>query len=238
MHKIIAVTSGKGGVGKSTFSVGVARALCRLSKKVLLVDLDSGFRCLDLMLGVSEQVVFDINDISSGKIEAEDAIIRSEGFCPDLIAAPFDPQAPITEGILKIIALCDYDFIIFDFPAGFSEINYRILPKDTMFITVSTPDPICVRDAAAICRALRSFAKNRRLVINRFDKDMISSGNHFGIDELIDSSSTRLIGVIPEDRESAFMLSVSKDVKRGKTRKAYLRIAERLCGKDIKLKLK
>lgn len=238
MKSIIAVTSGKGGVGKSTFSVGISRALCRLSKKVLLVDLDSGFRCLDLMLGVSDRVVFDLGDISAGKMETEDVIIKGEGFCPDLIAAPFSAETPITGGILKILENSDYDFIIFDFPAGFSDENYRALPNDTMFITVSTSDPICVRDAAAVCRALRPFALNRRLVINRFDKDMFSRGIHCGIDELIDSSSTRLLGVIPEDREAALSFSLARDVKRGKTRKAFLRIAERLCGKDIKLKLK
>ena len=238
MSQIIAVTSGKGGVGKSTFSVGISRALCRLKKSVLLVDMDSGFRCLDLMLGMSQRVVFDLGDIANGNCEITDAVLSDDGFCPDLIAAPFKAEVSISAAIEKILEQKNYDFIIFDFPAGFCEEDYRTLPPSTTFITVSTPDPVCVRDAAAVCRALLPFAKYRRLVINRFSKDMISNGVYCGIDELIDSSSTRLLGVIPEDRESAFFLSTGKDTKRGKTRKAFLRIAERLCGKDIKLKLK
>ncbi len=238
MNKIIAVTSGKGGVGKSTFSVGIAGALESLGKTVLLIDLDSGFRCLDLMLGVSEKVVFDLSDVLCERATLLESVVKPSSSL-HLLAAPFKAGSDCADlSRLANEASNKYDFVIFDFPAGFSEESYRSLPDTALFITVATPDPICVRDASAVTRALRPFANNRRLVINRFHRKGIRSGLHCGVDDLIDSSATRLLGVVPEDVDAATRLARALPLKKGDAKKAYKRIAKRICGETVKLKLK
>ncbi len=238
MNKIIAVTSGKGGVGKSTFSVGLSKALESLGKTVLLIDLDSGFRCLDLMLGVSKDVVFDLSDILCGHASLSESVVKPSASL-HLLAAPFKASADRFDLSKIADEACEkYDFVIFDFPAGFCEESYRSLPEKTLFITVATPDPVCVRDASAVTRALRPFAQNRRLIINRFHRKGIRSGLHCGVDDLIDTSATRLLGVVPEDIDAAIRLSRALPLRKGDAKKAYKRIAKRICGENIKLKLK
>ena len=239
MSKLIAVTSGKGGVGKSTVSAGIARTLAAEGETVLLVDGDAGFRCLDLMLGVSEQTVFDWADVVSGRCTLGEAAVKSP-LGPSVLAAPFAPSFGDEEAFGRLIgeAAADFDTVLVDFPAGLREAACRALPADTLFLTVATPDPLCVRDAAAICRALMPFAAHRRLIVNRFDKKRVKSGELCGIDDMIDRSATRLLGVVPEDAAAAGKLGAGLPLRRGPAVRAFARIADRLSGRDVPLVLK
>lgn len=236
MGKIAAVTSGKGGVGKSTFSVCVASSLVSLGKKVLLIDMDCGLRCLDIMLNVSEKIVFDLSDVTSKKVSLSDAAVSTDSGV-HLLAAPYSPEMPESDALTLLAedASSIYDFVIFDFPAGIDVECYKALGRECMFITVSTPDKICIRDAFAISRNLSDFAPNRRLVINRFLPDYVKAGFHSGIDDMIDQSATRLLGVVPEDFEIPFKLTSGKLPKSKKTLCAFKRIAKRMCGENVPL---
>lgn len=237
MSKVFAITSGKGGVGKSTVSVGLANALADAGNSVLLVDMDEGFRCLDLMLGVDNKAVFDLADILNG-CDIEDALYSCDN---DeklwLIPAPAKIGAIDCEAFKSFVndVIDRFDIVIFDFPAGINLPLYCALPKDSLFLTVAVPDPVSIRDAAQISRQLNEVNILARLIINRF---ILAQSRKYGfknIDSIIDSANLRLIGIIPESNELAALSVTHKISKRCRAKLAFKRIALRLLGEDLLL---
>ncbi len=238
MDKLFCVTSGKGGVGKSTVSVGLAAAFSLLGQKVLLLDLDEGLRCLDLMLGVSENIACDLGDVLAGRdvADATYALPGLEGV--SLIPAPLKLGNinPVAFGELISDVITRYDRVIIDFPAGIDFTLYETLPKTATFLVVCTPDSVCVRDAYFVGNSLSDIGFNApRLILNRFSLSYINSGIYKGVDDIIDASGIRLGGVIPFDQRVPVLQSKSKAPMVGRTKKAFIRLARRLSGEDIKL---
>ncbi|MBQ1278935.1 MAG: AAA family ATPase [Acutalibacteraceae bacterium] len=233
----IATTSGKGGTGKSTVSAGLAIAYSCMGKSVLLVDLDEGLRCLDLILGIDSDIVYDLSDIFTGT-DIADATYTVPRF-PSIKVIP----APQGIGSINFAQLKDlaervtknYDIVIFDFPAGMDFTLYQSLGKDTQFLTVCNPDPVSVRDAGAVCNNIPSSLKAPRLIINRFNIEYIKSGMYSNIDDIIDISGFRLLGIVPQSDELMMLPVFHKLKKRGQAQKALTRIAKRILGEEIKL---
>ena len=237
MNRVYAVTSGKGGVGKSTVAVGLAFAFCNAGKKVLLVDMDAGLRCLDLMLGVDQKTVFDLGDALSGS-ETENVIYGVPGQAGlFLIPAPLRDTPIDLFSFSKLVKrVCDaFDVIIFDFPAGLDFMLYTCLPENTVFLTVATPDPVSVRDAAAVSAKLEALSCRSKLIINRFDYALIKRGLFRGIDDMIDSAGLQLVGVVPASQELALLSVYQRLTKRGKPMAAFVRIVKRLEGGSVPL---
>ena len=238
MDKLFAVTSGKGGVGKSTLSAGVAAALANMGSSVLLIDLDEGLRCLDLMLGVSENIVFDLADVLGGA-NAQSAIYPVPD-CKGLYLMPAPARHgeidPELFGAFLREALLNFDKVVVDFPAGIDFTLYKALPDYTVFLTVCTGEPVSLRDAALVGEKLAEEGKNNvRLVINRFDVAYIKDGIYSSIDDMIDRAGIRLVGIVPFDISLSLSFAASKLPKKGNAKKAFDRIAKRLCGQDVKL---
>lgn len=237
MGKVYAVTSGKGGVGKSTVSIGLGLAFAKKGKRVLLVDMDEGLRCLDLMLGVDKATVFDLADILMGK-DIEDALYTCD-FAEGLFLIP----APAKVGMIDAFSFTCFaktvqemfDTVIFDFPAGINLSLYSCLPKDALFLTVAVPDPVSIRDAAAISAGLSEMSLKARLVINRFVYKQSRKYKHKNIDGMIDSASLRLIGIVPESEELMLFSLKRKLKRRGKAMKSFGRITARLNGERLML---
>ena len=235
MANVFGVTSGKGGVGKSTFSVGLAFAFASMKHRVLLVDMDEGLRCLDLMLGIDKTAVYDLSDALTGT-EIEDVIYPSpikEGIF--LVPAP-NKSGRIDTFALKQFAedvSKNFDFVIFDFPAGIDFTYYEALPKGSLFITVAVPDPVSIRDAAAVSDKLSEMGILSRLVINRFNYKQSRKFKIKNIDEIIDNTSLRLLGLVPESEELLMFSLSHKLSKRARCSKAFGRIANRLKGNSI-----
>lgn len=236
MGKIFATTSGKGGVGKSSVAVGLSLAFARTGQSVLLIDMDEGLGCLDLLLGLAETAVLNLSDA----LEAEnikDIAYACEEDNLFLIPAPtqlgqINPEK-LSSFANEVSSL--YDIVIFDFPAGLDFSLYTVLPKTALFITVSSPDPVCIRDASAVSINLSELGLDSRLIINHFNLKEHKKRNLSSIDDLIDTAAIQLLGIIPESEEISLLSTKHTLENRGRTYKAFTRVAGRLMNKSIPL---
>lgn len=238
MVKIIAVLGGKGGCGKSSCSIGLSLALCELKKRVLLIDMDEGMRCLDMLLGVSESLLFDASDAVNGR-ELYSCILPVKN-TPNLslLAAPSEKGLIRPDAFGKFVGTlsnADFDFIVVDLPAGTNEELYKALPTDTEFLCICNPNAVSVRDAANIGQVLGKINRRGRLIINRFEPYFIKNPIFKNIDDIIDESGLCLIGIVPESERLAFAFLGGDFRLKGRAKKAFRRIAERLCGKNLPL---
>ncbi|MBO5873295.1 MAG: AAA family ATPase [Clostridia bacterium] len=236
--KIVAVTSGKGGSGKSTFSVQLSIAFEKLGKRVLLIDMDEGMRCLDMLLGASESLIFDLSDAIAGK-ELELCLLEVRKHNNIMLLA-----APSSKGLFEysdfgqFIRGLDpqkYDTVIIDLPAGLDAELYKALPVDTEFVCICNPNQVSVRDAANVGELLNNIGRRGRLVINRFEKYFVKNILFDNIDDIINETKLGLLGIVPESEGLRYAFCTGKFLTRGTDFKAFLRIASRLCGKDVKL---
>ena len=203
MAKIILVASGKGGAGKSTVSALLAEAFAAKKHPTLVIELDCGLRSLDVAFGVTENVVFDLGDIIRGSCNIRDAVIPCR-FCEglSLIAAAAKP-AEVTELTLRKITAelgGEYEYIIFDCPAGIGEALESAAKCADLGLVVATPDPSSVRGARSAGALLASCGlTERRLIIERCPQKAKKLAPIKNLDEIIDGSELQLIGVIWED---------------------------------------
>lgn len=236
MGRLIAVTSGKGGAGKSSVSVHLAMALAKLSNRVLIVDLDAGMRCLDIMLGVSDRLLFDLSDVLEQNKTVREAVISLENL--DFIAAPLRGKIN-PEKFSKFVSVAteDYDFVILDFPAGTVDELYSALPRYSEALVVCNADAVSLRDAAIMGSDLSELNfMSVRLILNRVSFKNMLKGITANIDEIIDTSGIRLMGVVPQSMD-IYMSCCSGEPLGKKTRaaKAFERIAKRVMGYDLPL---
>ena len=228
----LAITSGKGGVGKSTVAIGLANAFCKMGEKVLLVDMDEGLRCLDLMLGVDGETVFDLSDVVE-KGNVESALYNVEYISGlSLIPAP-QQLGKLDFNKFKTFAnsLGDkFTVVIFDFAAGIDFNLYTALPTDTVFLTVASQDPVSVRDAGVVSKSLNDNNLATRLVVNNFKYSHLKTKVYGSIDNLIDAACLQLVGIVPQSDELRYYSIKRKIKKNGKANKAFVRIANRLKG--------
>lgn len=243
MATIYTVASGKGGVGKSTFCVNTAISLAEADKRVLLIDGDASLRCLDLLLSVDEMVVYDWLDVIENRCVPEKArLFYNEKL--QLLPAPLEkPESLDKENFKSLLSHYekDYDYIIIDAPAGVGDLPMLYTSVSNECIIVATADEVSTRSACAMGNKLIKSGikeKNIRLVINRFDKKAVKQGKLLNIDDIIDKTYLRLLGVVPEDKNLMYAsvnekpLSQYSDVKI-----AFNNIAARISGKEIPLYL-
>lgn len=236
--KIIAVASAKGGVGKSTFCYGVGKMLSDHNKRVLLVDMDIGVRSLDILLGVSEKIVYNWGDVIKGNCDYRNAAVEAYKNL-FVLPAPIDFNEMYNdESFRKMLSLYekDFDFIFLDSPAGLeSGFNLATNACDSSVI-MSTPDAISLRAASYASEKIRKTGvSDVRLVINKFDKHYHKK---IDVDEVIDTVGARLLGIIPESEEIYASVNGVKIPYNSKGSRAFLRISERICGKSVPLRVK
>lgn len=204
MSKVIVIASGKGGTGKTTVCAGLAVALAKNNKRVLIIDCDSGMRGIDMVLGISDRLVYDISDIVSGGCNYDDALYRVEGTQLYCVAAPLHADDEVSPSLIKNFvdkARGDFDYILIDSPAGTGSGFVSAAGSADMAMVVINTEPISIRGCRNIRQRLDELhITDRRLIINRFDKDRFyKMGLYEDLDEVIDEAGLRLIGLIPED---------------------------------------
>lgn len=238
MGKLIVISSGKGGVGKSTVAVGLATALNNGGKKVLLIDADEGLRCLDLMLSVTDKLVFDLSDILE-----DDSLIDSAIYPVKNMNGLFLLPAPATEGTTnkeKMAAQIElftdvYDYVIVDCSAGYNEELCSFFSNKAIFILVSLTDAVSTRDVYFVGEMLRKYKlSNLYMIVNCFKKSEVKKFK-INIDKMIDETAVKLLGIVPFDNQVKVAAHRGKPIKLGRAAKALHRIAARIDGADIPL---
>ncbi len=236
------ITSGKGGVGKSTVSVGLGRALAQRGRRVLLIDCDAGLRSLDRMTGIEENLVFDISDVVYGRCAPAEAIYPcadAEGLF--LLPAPSSGESMIRPGVMrKLVPLLKryYDHVLLDSPAGVGGGFRSAACAADRALIVCSPDPVCVRGANTVGSLLQKLdVTDQRLIINRFNGDFFQETGVYGdLDGVIDAACIRLFGLVPEDFSlAAAFLKGRRAREDSKGMMALYRMAGRLEGESIPL---
>lgn len=242
MARVILVASGKGGVGKSTVTAFVAQALAAHGKRVLVAELDAGFRCLDVALGLGESVVMDLGDVLRGNASVREAAKQCP-FSPNLqvICSPVSYEKGDLLSIGNLMEDADdYDFILMDCPAGIGRAMKAASKIATEALVIATPDPSSVRAAKVTGQNLRDLGvENRRLVIERCPVRPKLLSPFKNLDEIIDQSSLQLIGIVWEDAETRLAIDSGRPLsKNNPNRVMFDDIAARIGGCRVDLGVK
>jgi len=202
----IVVTSGKGGVGKTTTTANVGAALAQRGQRVVLVDADIGLRNLDLVLGVEKRIVFDIVEVVEGRCQLRQALIKDKRLenLAILPAAQTRDKTSISElqfaeVINQLAELCDY--VLIDCPAGIEHGFRNAIAGAAEAIVVTTPEVSAIRDADRVIGKLRERGLPLRLIVNRIRPEMVRSGDMLSVDDVTDILSAELLGIVPDDPE-------------------------------------
>lgn len=240
--KIIVITSGKGGVGKTTTSANIGTGLAMEGYKVLLIDTDTGLRNLDLLLGLENRIMYDLVDVTSKRVPYKKAIVRHKKH-DTLFLLPTsqikDKSAVTPE---QISELCneirkDFDYIIIDCPAGIEQGFKTAVAAADIALIVTMPEISAVRDADKIIGELdRAGKKDLRLIVNRIRPDMVAKGDMLDMKDIDDILAIKCIGQVPDDENVVTSTNKGEPVimnENSLAGKAYKNITLRLCGKDI-----
>ena len=232
----LALFSGKGGTGKSSVAAALAQSFALRGKKTVAVDLNSGLRCLDLLFGIDDRVIFDIGDILSGK-DIKDALYNAGNPTLSVIPAAQYAETNLTEltGVIKTL-MESFDAVVLDMPSGInSALTDALVSSGAEFAAVVDPDAASLRCASVIGADFPEGGKRPRLIINKFEYDSVKSGIYCNIDDMIDITGMQLLGIIPRTSEVA-LLNLNRGFKAGgRFQGAAERIALRICGEDCPL---
>ena len=238
MSEVIVVTSGKGGVGKTTTTANIGYSLASLGYKVLLIDTDIGLRNLDVVMGLENRIVYNIVDVIEGNRKYNQAIIKDKN-CTGLALLPAaqtrDKTAIAPEQMKKLMEQLkpDYDYIIIDCPAGIEHGFKNAIAAAERAIIVTTPEVSAIRDADRIIGILDANEMPRiDLVINKIRQDMVRRGEMMSVDDVVDILSINLIGTISDDEAIVISTNRGEPIAgtRSKTGRAYDSIAKCIAG--------
>ena len=245
MSRIIVVTSGKGGVGKTTVTANLGSALAQLGRKVAVVDADFGLRNLDLLLGLEQRVVYTAIDVLAGECTVEKALVKDKRQ-PNLAllaAAQNRTKEAITPEQMETLVeqlSKRFDYILIDCPAGI-EVGFRnaIAPANEAII-VTTPEMAAVRDADRVVGLLESEnLDNIRLVVNRLRPEMIQLNQMIGVEDILDLLVIPLLGIVPDDERIVISTNRGEplvlDENTNLPAIAFTNISRRLEGQDVPL---
>lgn len=244
MGEAIVITSGKGGVGKTTTTANLGTALALMDKKVCLIDTDIGLRNLDVVMGLENRIVYDIVDVIQGRCKLKQALIKDKRFdyLSLLPAAQTSDKSAVTpEGMREIITelKTEYDYIIIDCPAGIEQGYQNAVAGADRAIVVTTPEKSSVRDADRIIGLLeKEEMAPPSLIINRIRKHMMKNGDMLDIDEIVQVLSIDLIGIVLDDDEVIKASNHGEPVAfqpNTKASIAYRNIARRILGESVPL---
>lgn len=242
MGEVIVVTSGKGGVGKTTTTANLGTGLALAGRKVVLVDTDIGLRNLDVVMGLENRIVYDIVDVIEGFCRIKQALIKDKRFDGLYLLPAAQTRDKTSVNPQQMMKLCqelkeEFDFIIVDCPAGIEQGFKNAIAGADRAIVVTTPEVSAVRDADRIIGLLEANEiRNPKLLINRLRMDMVKRGDMMTIDDIIDILAIGLIGVVPDDEKIVVSTNRGEPAindDKSMAGMAYRNIVKRIMGEEV-----
>lgn len=234
MARVIVITSGKGGVGKTTICANLGAKLAGFGFRVALIDADIGLNNLDVVMGIENKVLFDLCDVVDGKCRVKQALIQDERF-PTLYVMPsakINSKTLISgENMKKVINEISpfFDYILIDCPAGVDNGFHRAVYPAHEAIVVVTPHISSLRDADKVLEVLSNYSlENKSLIVNRVRGDMLLSGEIISVEKIVDLLNIDILGVIPEDDAVSSLSSLGAFAYGTSGAKAFSLLAENL----------
>lgn len=244
MGESIVITSGKGGVGKTTTTANIGTALASLGKKVVVVDGDTGLRNLDVLLGLENRIVYTIMDVIEGRCRLKQALIKDKRFqnlCLLPTAQTRDKDDISPQEMLKIINELkeEFDYVLIDSPAGIEQgFENAVIGADRAVVVVN-PEITSVRDADRVIGKLDAKGlDDHAVVVNRLNYAMTKNGDMLDVSDIIETLSIKLIGVVPDDRSITVSTNKGEPIvldDNAIAGKAFKNIARRITGEEVEI---
>lgn len=243
MSEVIVITSGKGGVGKTTTTANVGTGLAKLGHSVVLIDTDIGLRNLDVVMGLENRIVYNLVDVVEGNCRLKQALIKDKRY-NNLFLLPSaqtrDKTSVSPEQMKKLTDELreEFDYIILDCPAGIEQGFKNVIAGADRALVVTTPEVAAIRDADRIIGLLEANNIGRTdLIVNRLRMDMVRRGDMMSTDDVVDILAITLIGVVPDDEHIVVATNqgeplVGDDSMAGR---AYMNICHRILGEEVPL---
>jgi septum site-determining protein MinD len=239
---IITITSGKGGVGKTTATANLGVALAMLGQRAVVIDADIGLRNLDVVMGLENRIVYDLVDVVEGHCRLRQALIRDKRLSELYLLPAAQTRDKTAVSPEQMVEICnqlrpEHDYVLIDSPAGIEQ-GYRnaVAPADEVII-VTTPEVSAVRDADRIVGLVEAEEKGPpTLIINRLDPTMVRRGQMLSTADVVEILAIDLVGIIPEDKEIVVSTNRGAPVAldgKAPSGKAFRNIAGRIMGQDI-----
>ena len=241
MGEVIVVTSGKGGVGKTTTVANIGTGLAMLNKKTVVVDTDIGLRNLDVILGLENRIVYNLVDVINGSCRMKQALIKDRRY-PDLFLLPSaqtkDKSAVSPEQMIKLTDELreEFDYVLLDCPAGIEQGFRNAIAGADKAIVVTTPEVSAIRDADRIIGLLEHAELDEvDLIVNRIRSDMVRRGDMMSLSDVTDILAVNIIGAVPDDENIVVSTNQGEPlVGMGSSAgQAYLDICRRLLGESV-----
>jgi len=244
MGEVIVITSGKGGVGKTTTTANLGSSLAMEGKKVVLVDTDIGLRNLDVVMGLENRIVYDLVDVIEEKCKLRQALIKDKRFEELFLlpAAQTRDKTAINEEQMKELTKKlkeEFDYVLIDCPAGIEQGFKNAVCGADRANVVTTAEISAIRDADRIIGLLESSEiKNPELIVNRLRPGMVKKGEMMDVDDIVDLLSIDLIGVVPDDEYIITQTNKGEPAvvnKKSPSGKSYKEIAKRILGEEVEI---
>ncbi|NPV27200.1 MAG: septum site-determining protein MinD [Firmicutes bacterium] len=244
MGEVIVITSGKGGVGKTTTTANIGTALASFGRKVVLVDTDIGLRNLDVVMGLENRIVYDLVDVTSGVCRLKQALIKDKRFDGLYLLPAAQTKEKTAVSPKQMEELCEelkkeFDYVIIDCPAGIEQGFKNAIAGAQRAIVVTTPEVSAVRDADRIIGLLEAAElREPKLIVNRIRPKMVKKGDMMDIDDMIDILAIDLLGVVPEDETIVVSTNRGEPAvldPNSRAGEAYRNISRRIMGEEIPL---
>lgn len=242
MGEAIVITSGKGGVGKTTTTANIGTALASMNKKVVVVDGDTGLRNLDVLMGLENRIVFTISDVLEDKCRLKQALIKDKRF-NNLFLLPTaqtkDKDDIKKEQMLDLVNELkkDFDYVLIDCPAGIEQGFENAVVGADRAIVVVNPEVTSIRDADRVIGKLDAKGlDNHDLIVNRIDYEMAKKGDMLEVQDILDCLAINLIGVVPNDKNITVSTNKGEPIaldEKAFSGQAFRNIAKRITGEQV-----